>query len=72
MRPLFGFVQLVDEVAFVVRLKALDGGAARPSLFGDERVDLGQRHAPVDLRLARAEQIEVRAMQHHHMRWHCF
>src|SRR4051812_27813660 len=55
-------MHLIDERAFVVRLKAGDRHA---ELFGEleqARVDLGQRHLAVDVGLARAEQIQVRTM----------
>ena len=56
-------VQLVDQRAFVVRLEALELGAE----LGGQRlqlgVDLGERGRAVDVRLAPAEQVEVRAVQ---------
>ena len=56
-------VQPVDERALVVRLEEVD---LEPELGGADRdpvVDLVQRLAAVDLGLARAEQVEVRALE---------
>ena len=56
-------VEAVDEEALVVRLEE---GDAEPELGGagrDPAVDLVERLVPVDLGLARPDQVEVRALQ---------
>jgi hypothetical protein len=53
----------VDQPALVVRLRALDGDAARVAAPHQLGVDLGERGRPVDQRIARAEQVEVGAVQ---------
>jgi hypothetical protein len=52
----------VDQRAFVVALKGahfMRRGGGR----GDAHIDVGQRHCAVDVRLARAEQIQVWAVE---------
>jgi hypothetical protein len=53
-------VQLVDQSAFVVRLQDLELGAELAGERVQLRVDLGERGRAVDVRLAPAEQVEVR------------
>ena len=56
-------VQLVDEGTFVVRLEALELAAELAGEHLQLGVDLGQRRAAVDVRLAPAKEIEVGAVQ---------
>ncbi len=54
----------VDQRTFVVALEALEADAVPGARCRARRaVDVGERLAAVDLRLARAEQIQVRAVQ---------
>ena len=56
-------VQPVDQRAFVVGLSEVDSEAVLASLGDTRRLDLGERGSAVNLRLARAEQVEVRAVE---------
>src|SRR5439155_21030399 len=56
-------VQSIDQGAFVVRLEEVD---LEPELAGSSRdfgMDVIERVAAVDLRLARAEEVQVRALE---------
>src|SRR5678816_3901607 len=53
-----------DQFVFGIRLETLDTVPAFGCARGQVGIDLGQRGAAVDLRLACAEQIEVRAVQY--------
>src|SRR4029453_6348288 len=53
----------VDELALEIRLAALDGAAAAPGVLADHSVALGERHLPVDPRLAGAEEVQIRPVQ---------
>jgi hypothetical protein len=53
----------VDQLALVVGLERLHGRAALGRQLAQARVDLGQGGAAVDLRLALAEQVQIRAVQ---------
>ena len=59
-----GLLDGVDEVALVVRLveRRLNAGLSRT--LRDHPVDVVERRRAVDLRLARAEQVEVRPMEY--------
>src|SRR5688572_7964363 len=52
-------LQEIDERALVIRLERGERGAAVARDTGAARHDLVQRRRPVDLRLARAERVEV-------------
>jgi len=51
---------------FVVRLEEGDRHVELNGPCGDPGVDLAERLAPVDGRLPRSQQVEVRAVQHEH------
>lgn len=58
-----GVMQPVDQLAFVIGLVKTD---RQPQLFGLLRqhlLDIGERLVPVDLRLALAEEVKVRAVE---------
>src|SRR5277367_487710 len=60
----------VDDLVFAIALMKLD---RKPKLTADTaavRFDVGQRLAAIDLRLAHAEQVEIRAVQDHDDRTH--
>src|SRR6476661_9149505 len=57
-------MQPVDEGALVVRLEELDIESELPGSAADAGVDLVERFVPVDLRFARADEIEVRPLEH--------
>ena len=59
-----GLLNPVDDLALVVRLPELDREAVRGRGLAAELLDVLERGAAVDLRLARAEQVEVRAVEH--------
>ena len=61
-------VQSVDQRALVVRLEELDASPSSAARRRDARVDLVERLVAVDLRLARPEQVEVRALEDEHAR----
>ncbi len=51
----------VDDCPFVVRLTRVDVGSELLAAGCHSRVDLGQRLPPVDVRLARSEEMQIRA-----------
>src|SRR5882672_7268971 len=53
----------IDQHMLRVALQAIERMASRLCQLGEARVDVGKRVAAVDLGLARAEQIEIRAVQ---------
>src|SRR5690606_31928006 len=59
-----GAVKRVDELAFVVRLEKLHFGAQLGGRCGQHALDVRERRVPVYVRLARAEQVQVRTVQH--------
>src|SRR6185503_7015619 len=59
-----GPVNPLDEFALKVALEAEDLGAGRAPCAGQPFVDLGERFLPVDVRLACAEEVEVRPVQY--------
>src|SRR5277367_2056664 len=67
---LAGGVNEVDDLVFAIALMELD---LKPELLADAaavRLDVGQRLAAVDLRLALAEQIEIGSVQDNNDRAH--
>ena len=64
-----GLLDGVDEVALVVRLVERRLDARLSGARGNHRVDIVERRVAVDLRLTRAEHIEVRPMQYKDT-WH--
>ena len=52
-----------DHFAFVVGLAEIDGVAGRFGGLATERLDIGERRAAVNLRLALAEQVEVGSVE---------
>ena len=56
-------VHALDELVLAVALEGLQTMAEELGLLREEGVDLGQAHGPVVLRLAGAEEIEVRPVQ---------
>ena len=61
-------VQPIDQRALVVRLEEGDREAELRGLRRDPGMDLVERLVAVDLGLAGADQVEVRALQHEHGR----
>src|SRR4030095_6769779 len=59
-------VDPADQLALVVRLPALDAVAPRLGRGRERTGHVLERGAPVDLGLARAQQIEVRTVQDEH------
>src|SRR5438105_2039122 len=59
------FVEAVDQLALVVGLEEADGPAVLLGLGVDHGLDVGQRLAAVDLRLAAAEDVQVGAVGDH-------
>ena len=57
-------VNAVDELAFAVVLRELELDAELTGHHAKPLLDVRERVAAVDLRLARAEQIEVRPVEH--------
>ena len=58
-----GGLDPVDQRVLGVGLERLQLMAGRGGLCAQAGIDVGQRRAPVDLRLAAAEQVEVGAVQ---------
>src|ERR1035437_3878423 len=56
----------IDEDSLVVRLQAFDLEAQLGPASPEPLVDLSQRRVPVDLRLARSEQVQVRSVEDEH------
>ena len=60
-------MQPADQLSLVVRLPDVSVeaqfGTGRSAYFGE----LSERHAPVDLRLARTETVEIGAIEHEHL-----
>ena len=54
----------VDQRALVVGLEPIDLDAVVGGGFADHRFDLGQRGAPVDLRLPLPQEVQVGAVEH--------
>ena len=61
--PTPGVVQSVNQRALVIRLQTAHLDPQLFSFVFQSRVNLRQRHRAVDLRLARAEQVQVRAVE---------
>ena len=59
-----GFVQPVDEMALVVGLAHVDLAIEVPRAVFQHGGDVVERVAAVDLRLAQAEQVQVRPVEH--------
>ena len=67
---LAGGVNEVDDLVFAIALMKLD---RKPEFLADAaavRLDVGERLAAVDLRLALAEQVEIGTVQHDDDRVH--
>ena len=60
---LAGAVDAADQLALAVALETFDADAEGCAERGDVPLDVGQRGMPVNLRLARAEQIEIWAVE---------
>ena len=63
VRPCARIVKLVNQCAFVIGLRRAQLDIKGGDMPRDRSVDIRQRHAPVNLRLPRAEQIEVGSVQ---------
>ena len=61
--PLARLVDPVDQLVFAVALAELDRQTELGCGAAAERLDVGERLAAVDLRLALAEQVEVRPVE---------
>ncbi len=59
-------LQKVDQRALVVRLEGDHRAAQLRAARAQPRVDIVQGHMPIDLGLAPAEGVQVRAVQHQH------
>ncbi|MNY10504.1 hypothetical protein D3C86_1434890 [compost metagenome] len=57
----------IHQRPFMVGLERIKIQASRGGAFCQRIVDIGERRVPVRLRLARAQQIEVRSMQDQHL-----
>ena len=72
-RPLLaGAVDAADQLALAVALETFDADAEGCAERGDVPLDVGQRGMPVNLRLARAEQIEIGAVEQQDVFHGCF
>ena len=58
-----GLLNPGDEIAFVIRLAEDHAHAAFAGRRDETRLDIGKRLAAIDLRLARAEQIEIGSVE---------
>ena len=61
-----GVLDLAYQLALMVRLERLDLDAQFVAQRHQAGVDIGERRATVDLGLALAQQVQIRAMQHKH------
>ena len=61
-----GLVQGIDQLAFVVALAEIKRKAIGRAGALTQRLHVGQGLAAIDLRLARAQQVQVGAVQNHH------
>ena len=59
-----GLVNPVDQLAFVIRLPALDLDAKLRAGIGTQALDIGQRFMTVLGRLAGAEQVQIGAVEY--------
>src|SRR5262249_48628892 len=56
----------VDQLPFVIRLPADGSGSPCARMLLDGSIDVGQRAPPIDRRLSRSQQIQIRPMEHEH------
>ncbi len=61
-----GFVQPIDDMAFVVGLADIEREAQRRRLRFQPLGNIVQRVMALDMRFAAAQQVQVGAVQHHH------
>src|SRR5688572_21083202 len=63
LRRTAGLLHPIDQLAFVIGLPEIDRKTKAGGSFPAIRIDLGKRTAAIDGRLARTEEIEVRAVE---------